>query len=108
VLSVKRRGDWVCSLFNALRNPIVIMYPRLDLQNFHALLTDYMYGCCVIIEAKSDIPLGTFNRLIYVINKLCVFFEIGLEIFSLLLFLKLAEALRYKPEVRVFDSGWGH
>jgi len=108
VLSVKRRGAWVRSPFNALRNPIVITYSRLDLQNFYALLTDCVYECCVIIEAKSDISLDTFNTLIYVINKLCVFFEIRLEIFSLLLFLKLAEALRYKPEARVFDSGWGH
>ena len=59
---------------------------------------------CVNVEANSDISLGTFNRLIHLIYKLCVFFEIGLEIVSLLLFLKLVEALCYKPEDRVFDS----
>jgi hypothetical protein len=67
-----------------------------------------MHECCVITEANSNVSLRTFNRLIYVINKSCVFFEIGLEIFSLLHFLMLAEALRYKPEARVFDSRLGH
>jgi hypothetical protein len=62
----------------------------------------------MIIEANSDISLGYFSRLIFVINKLCVFLEIGLKIFSLLLSLELAEALRYKPEARRFDSQWVH
>ena len=108
MLSVNGRGSWVRRLFNAFRYPRGTMYSDLDLQNIHTLLRDCMYECCLIIEANSDISPGNFNMLIYVINKLCVFLGIGLEIFSLLLFLKLAEALRYKPEARGFGSRRGH
>jgi hypothetical protein len=103
VLSVKGRGPWVRRLFNALRKSNVIMYSGLDHQNIHTLLRDCVYECCVIIVANSDISVRTFNRLICVINKLCVFFEIGLEILSLFLFLKLSEAIRNKLEARGFD-----